>query len=417
MRINKKLLVILVAAFILRVAVILVFKTYEHPVTWEHEELANNMLAGKGFVCDFLHTPYKSLNAPLYSMLCFIIYKFTGHSYLAVFIVQSIFSVLLAAATFAIGKMIFGETVGLMSAFFTAFHPGFFYYDTFNLIPLSIDAFFIAFAVYLFMRFRDDLRPLNMALVGLVIGIGTLSRGIIGSLLPFLALYILLFLKRSLGDKIRAIAILFLAVFLTISPWLIRNHIVQKQFIFIASTTGENLWRGNNEHAIGTSLDAEGNSIFNLWPEDFREKVFSMNELEQKRFFEKEALGFIKNKPLEFLKLYFKKIRYFWWFSPQTGSLYARHYAVIYRSIYYAIFLFFILGLTTAMAWGNKGIHDNTYLIILVFMAVFMTQSLFYIEGRHRWLIEPLIMIYTSYGIINTFGFLKKIRGGCKCAY
>src|SRR3989338_9631765 len=135
MSIKRKLIIVLAIAFLARLALILILKTYSHPKVWEYEEIINNLISGRGFLYyHFGGVPYRSFNNPLYSFLSWGIYYITNHSYLAVLLVQSLFSVIVVYLIFSIGKILFDDKVGLFSAIFVAFHPGLLYYDVFDLL-------------------------------------------------------------------------------------------------------------------------------------------------------------------------------------------------------------------------------------------------------------------------------------------
>lgn len=406
---GNKIILVCIASFLLRLLLILKFKTYVSPNLWEYEEIANNLISGRGFLYHHLgKAPYRSFNNPLYSLLSLGVYLYTDHSYLAVLLLQSAFSMLCAYIIFKIGKIIFNEKVAFLSAILVAFHPGLIYYDIFNLIPLSIDIFFIAFVAFLFLRFKDKPNVNKMFLIGMIIGLGTLSRGIIVAILLALIIYIGIFFKDYfLGKKLSFISVLLVGTFLILSPWLIRNYIIHKELLLI-STTGETFWRGNNERASGTSISGKGIPIFELYPEEFRNKVYSLDELGQKRFFENEAWQFIRNYPLKFIKFYFKKVYYFWWFSPQSGILYPKLYFVIYKYIYSILLIFSLWGLLSISRTKEDSVRRGTWVIIAVFLVISFSQSLFYVEGRHRWLIEPLLIPFFIYGILLCYDASKR---------
>lgn len=409
MNMKKKLLILLAAVFLFKVLVIVYFKTYAHPVMWEFEGLVNSVLSGKGYVYNFLGTDYRSLNTPLYSLICLAIYAVTNHSYFVVLLLQSLVTIFLAFTIFNIAKTIFDETTGFVSAAVVALHPAFMYYDAFNLVPLSIDTFFVAIITFLFMKFQDRPSFLKMLAVGALIGLGTLSRGIVGAILPFLGLYFILCVKGiTLRRKSIYIAAIALATFIVIAPWTVRNYLVHKDFVFISSTTGENLYRGNNPYATGVSLTADGKSVRELWPKEVSDKIAGLDEIGQKKFFEKEAMNFIMNDPAAFVKLYLKKIYYFWWFSPQSGFLYPKAYLSIYKFFYSIVIIFSLIGIALASSLKGADRRRDALLVIFVILSVCIAQSFFYVEGRHRWLVEPLLLIFFSYGVTRSFEFVLK---------
>ena len=156
---------------------------------------------------------------------------------------------------------------------------------------------------------------------------------------------------------------------------------------------GLNLWIGNNPNASGSALTPEGKAVLRTIPENNWHRFLEMNETEQGDFLKDEALRFIKENPVTFLKLYFKKMFYFWWFSPQSGLLYPKEWLNIYKTLYAVMLVFFALGLyQTLFISKNK----EAILILLFFVSICAAQAIFFVEGRHRWAIEPLMMIYVA---------------------
>jgi len=407
--IRNWLIGILAVAFLLRIALIIVFKTYAHPVGWEYETIANNLLAGEGYAYDFLNTRYMSFNTPLFGFLCAGVYAVTNHSYFAILLIQSFFAICLALTVFKIAATVFDGYVGLLAAGLVAFHPGFLYYDVFNLLPFSIDSFLIAAIILLVLKNKDRPTLKSASTIGGLIGVAMLSRGITGVLLAFVLIYFLFARPVHPVSRLKIAACILCGTFLILAPWLIRNFVIHKQFVFISSTSGENFWRGNNVYATGTSYDKNKTPIFKLWPQTFQEKVFSMSEMEQQQFFQREAFDFIRANPGMAAALYAKKIYYFWWFSPQSGIIYPKNYLFIYRVYYILIVSFFIVGLTFAFASSKRDVFGSSLILICVPVCLCLGQSLFYVEGRHRWLVEPIMIIFFSYGMIESWRRLRSI--------
>ena len=408
-KIGLGLFFVLAAAFALRMALIVAFKTYAHPVGWEYETIANRLLAGEGYSFEFLHTIYKSFNTPLFGFLCAGVYAVTNHSHFAIFVIQSFFTIALVLVIFEIAELIFSEVVGLLAAAIVAFHPAFIYYDVFNLLPLSLDSFLIAAITLLLLKHKDKPTVMSMSLIGGLIGVATLSRGITGALLLFVIIYLLLFARSlNLKERLTMAMCVLCTSSIVLAPWLIRNYVVHKQFVFISSTSGENFWRGNNMRATGTSYDEHKITILDLWPAAFKEKVHSLTELQQKKFFEDEALHFIRANPLAAAKLYVKKVYYFWWFSPQSGILYPKSYLAAYKYFYTILVSFFIVGVGFAIASSKRQTMESSLILISVPLTICLAQSVFYVEGRHRWLIESIMMIFFSYGVLRCWKLLNE---------
>ena len=54
----------------------------------------------------------------------------------------------------------------------------------------------------------------------------------------------------------------------------------------------------------------------------------------------------------------------------------------------------------------------NVLCILLMLLSISLAQSIFYVEGRHRWAVEPLILIFTAAGILSFMPFSKKEKEG-----
>ncbi len=409
---TRPLLLILTVAFLTRIVLILVCETYATARVWEHETLANNLLAGNGYSFLHLNTIHKSFATPLFAFLCAGVYAVTNHSHFAVLVMQSLFSIALALTIFSLARRVFSGQVALLASAAVAFHPGFVYYDVFNLMPLSLDTFLIAFVVLLILKARERFSIKLMLALGFIIGLAVLSRGISGVLLPAAVIYLLFFVRDiSVPQRLKSAVCIVAATLVVLSPWLVRNYVLHKQ-VLISSTTGELLWRGNNSRATGTLYDQNRTKIFNLWPEDFKNQVCSMTELQQRQFFEDEAAQFIRQNPGVALGLYFRKAFYFWWFSPQSGLLYPRSYLAVYKVFYSAVLLFAITGAALGLRSPDRNRREATVILIGIVLVICLAQSVFYVEGRHRWLVEPLMLIFTAHGSLTAWAWIVERRRG-----
>ncbi|HKP38142.1 MAG TPA: hypothetical protein VJT71_14890 [Pyrinomonadaceae bacterium] len=132
-----------------------------------------------------------------------------------------------------------------------------------------------------------------------------------------------------------------------------------------------------------------------------------MTEMEQQAFFRDEALRFIRERPADALKLYLLKIYYFWWFSPSSGIPYYHTYVIVYRIFYVVALVFSLAGIVQAMRSPRPRTRESSLILLSVVLAICLGQSAFYVEGRHRWLIEPITLIFFSFA---TFELWKLFR-------
>jgi hypothetical protein len=219
-------------------------------------------------------------------------------------------------------------------------------------------------------------------------------------LLPIFILWIIFVFNQSLKKRLKIAFCFTLISFATILPWTIRNYFVTGEFILVGAVAEECFWLGNNPNASGSSYNVAGQTMrVDLAGEDLLRRVYSSNEIMQKKIFKDAAFDFIKNNPGKFMIFFLKKIYYFWWFSPQFGLLYPKLYIPFYKILYFLEFLFGIVGISLAMKSKNKTIIQSSVLIISVLLSISISQSLFYVEGRHRLALEPLLLIFAANGI------------------
>jgi len=95
------------------------------------------------------------------------------------------------------------------------------------------------------------------------------------------------------------------------------------------------------------------------------------------------------------------KLWYFWWFTPQAGLLYPTSWFRMYQAVY--VMLVVLVGLGFVGHWRAPGMvpldRHAARLVGGVCLSIALVQSLFYIEGRHRLAIEPLLVMFAGQGL------------------
>lgn len=406
-KMNKKLTMLIFLAFILRIFAIIILGRHINPELWEYDDIAINLIQQKAYVIKHLNTVYRSFGYPFYSFFSAFFHLLTKRNYLALEIIQIILSVASCFLIYLIAKRIFNKKVALLSLFMTATHPGLIVYTT-KIHELTLVVFFVLLIFLLITSLNYD-KIRNNIIIGILMGVGILTRPSIIFFVPLYFIYLWLS-RQKLRNIFKAWLITSLAAFLLILPWTLRNYNLHKRWIFITTNSAEHFWRGNNALASGSSLTRDGLSILEASPKDLREQIYKMNEIEQYDFFHRETFRFIKSNPLFFIKMVFKKFFYFWWFSPQAGKTYPALWSFIYKSYYGTVLLFFIIGFYLTVS-KRKGTSKAAIVLVLsLFISISLLHSFFYIEIRHRWAIEALMLIFSAYGFIMLLEQNKRIN-------
>ena len=97
-----------------------------------------------------------------------------------------------------------------------------------------------------------------------------------------------------------------------------------------------------------------------------------------------------------------------WWFSPMSGLLYPRYYLVLYKIFYSAMLVLACLGINSLLK-KRVSVRQEVYLLLFFLTFLSLFQALYYVEGRHRWSVEPILMIFSAAGILKlTNKFLER---------
>lgn len=370
-----------------------------HPELWEYDTLARSMLAGRGFSLRYLMITYYSYVTPLHAWASAAGYWLTG-SYVPIMLAQMAAGAALAVAVAAISQRIFGGWMAAaLAGTFVAIHPGFVLYNSTKAHSLAFDALFFALALLQTIRLAD--RPtLRRALVfGLIIGIGTLSRGTVVIMGPLGGLWMLARGPRESRKLLfRNLVFAGLLAAVIIAPWTIRNSLIHHRFVFLISTESEDFWLGNNPHATGHTLIDANNTVFMSLPPEERDDLYRQpNEMAQADWFSQRSRAFVKAHPGEFLRLWALKFFHFWWYAPQTGTAYPGSWFYLYMIFYLALLILAAVGVVRIFRLGPPATHLG-WLVGIFLVGLSLLQSVYHVDGRHRWGIEPILVALSGGG-------------------
>jgi hypothetical protein len=190
-----------------------------------------------------------------------------------------------------------------------------------------------------------------------------------------------------------------------LAPWLVRNALYLGEPL-ITTTSGENLWRGNNDLATGGVRDPRGRSLTRLnpdadvFPPAIARVLASGTELDREHIFRVEALRFIRERPADAFRLFIAKLRSFWWKIESRPEDYSPVAATAYEWIYRSELVLglggLFWGLRRSRSRGSAAAGTTFALLVGTMAGVSALQAAFYVEGRHRFLIEPLLLVFTA---------------------
>jgi hypothetical protein len=298
-------------------------------------------------------------------------------------------------------------TIGLLAGLLVALQPSLLYYSVVKSDPLPLNVLLLGLIAGAGADLILKPHPGRAAGLGLLLAMGVLSRGTPIVALLVVAVWLVVRWRRQAAIPI---IVMVSTLALGVAPWLIRNSRLLGRAL-ITTTAGENFWRGNHEGATGGVLDENGGQITTLIPANealpstIRSVLLSGTELDRQDIFMNEALSFIREKPGLATSLFLRKMRTFWWriesdprdYSPLASLAYEGVYRTELALALLGAFVLFRSPRDATLAPGRRTAGFS----IAVMIAISVLQSAFYVQGRHRFLIEPLLLMFTACGILE----------------
>jgi 4-amino-4-deoxy-L-arabinose transferase-like glycosyltransferase len=383
-------------AVLARLGVQAVTNAFAHPTVWEYEEIASNLVAGRGYTYASPDggTYVGSQSSPMYIAITAGVYLVSGHSHVAILVLQALLGGVTAALVAWLGARVFSRGAGFAAGMLVALDPALLIYAA-ELHSLTFDALANVALLCGTVAMPRRPGPVRLGGLGVAFGLAALTRATALVLLPVS----LLWLCRYRGVRLISLGAACMLLFgvLCYAPWPARNSVLLGQLMFGSSDSSEWFWRGNNPNATGASLAADGQRMLDLAPAEFRAEVAAADEAQRMTLYGDAAAQFVRADPWRTVGLFVMKLRDFWWGSVATGLLYPPVWLLAYRVWYVTMVLTAAWG-----AWSARRDPDQRSVVLLIgcmLLIISAAQAVFYVEGRHRFAIEPVLLVLAGAGI------------------
>jgi 4-amino-4-deoxy-L-arabinose transferase-like glycosyltransferase len=345
---------------------------------------------------------------PGYPLFLAGIYLIFGHSFTAVRLIQVGVDALTCVLVYAVGARFFNRRVAFLAATGMSLYPlqiymvGEFYSETFSFL-LQLVALWLA--VWMVER-RHWSIPL---LLGVSLAATTLTRPTAVFWIPLMVLWVGL-LPLPWKHKARDVALVLLGLALLFGPWIVRNYIVFREFIPIASLSGVGVWAGNNPLSGGGGMLPDERTWGEGAPEWGWMGWEGLSEVESSRRFLERGLSWIKENPLAFATLVPRKLLRLW--SPTSfGVQFSRHASPLLTAMIMPPYLMFLALAAGGMILSRRGWKEQFPLYALI-LGVNTLVALTYGATRYGIAMASCLCLYAAVSLDTLGSQLASGSGG-----
>lgn len=396
---RKWLWAILFAAGVLRGGAILMFDPPLISDDTDYDALARSIAHGDGYELEGKPTAYRT---PGYPLIVGGMYALFGDTKTPVRVLQGLSDVVSCFLVFVVGKRLFSEGVGLIGAAVFAFFPIEVLYVSHLMTETIFTSIFLLVIVLALQVGRTPSRPRRDIVLGALIGVDTLIRPVV------LIFPLLIFLWKSRGGiplytNLRSVALICIAAFLVISPWILRNYSEFHRFA-LTSNVGVNFWMGSHAGAGGAySFPKENNPLIAI-EDDFERSDLGI----------KLGLEFIVKHPLAYGVLLGKKfVRFFspdywlmmtmqynpaWVSTPNAATIFAQLSATILFILHIPYVGVLFLG-TFGLVCDARQDRGKIFVLRSLVLYWLLIHLIFFADARYRFPIMPVFMLASAYAL------------------
>jgi hypothetical protein len=401
---------VMVVGFAVRFCWILVF--HSNPVSdfAFYFRSAACIVRGYGYITDHgFATAYFPIGYPFFLAMLFRAFGITATIAQTANLVLSLVSLWLA---YLIARDIFrSEIAGRLSLLLLALYPNNIAYTSL-LATEILHLFLLLLGVWLLLPLiqrKEAVRTWRLLIVGLVFGFATLVK--VQTLMLPAALLILFprssWKMGSLFDRLKGIVIVYFAMVLSLSPWVIRNYRLFSDIV-LTNNGGLNLYIGNGPEADGTYVEIPWLGVVNSTSDEYRVNKTAGQE----------AIDYAKAHPWRTLALMPRKLvalfdngdgMYWNHISAGNEPESAGHFLSlldqvnpIYESVTYVLFAASLLfgcwkrlRLGKGNGWPLLGI-----VVVFYFIGIYLV---YYGAARYNFPIIPWMMMYAAALLSSVF--------------
>jgi len=355
--------------------------------------------------------------APLYPYFLGVLQVFFGNNLWLIRFLQIVLGAISCGLIFRVGEWLFSRPAGIAAGLILACYAPAIFYD--GLIEKSILDLTLLSGL-LFLLFASDWKEHwgQWLACGGILGLLGLSRENALILLPVVAAWIVIrYAERPLALRARWLGLLFAGLLLVLFPVGLRNLLVGGEFKLTTSQFGPNFYIGNNPSADGTygsirkvihETQLEGPDAKRLAE---RALGRSLTPGQVSNFWFERARQYVMAQPGHWLKLLGFKWLLVWNSREVEDSddfyIYQEWSWLLALLAWFSHFgvLVPLAAVGLMMTWRE---WRKLWLLYAMIFSLAASVAAFYIFGRYRYPLVPLLVLFAGAGAIETFRLCRQ---------
>jgi hypothetical protein len=394
----KFLTILLVISFIIFItASILVSKSFQLlRITTEgdaigYKQLAINLNNGSFKFTDSGPTAFRMPGYPIFLAFFNILLP---SAWWPVIVAQTIVGLGVIFLTFKLGQHLYpGSYVPIASALFVIINP-LLILSWISFLPEALAIAMVTLCVFLMFKVPNLEGKDWWLAIPLAMSIylkPTLVFFVIGMLI-LLTIRQLTIKKITFGALVRSLMPGILLILLLL-PWAIRNLIVMDSFVPLTTSSGSNLYGGNNPRADGGYVSTEPYILPDV------------DEVESDRIFRQRAINWIEDNPGKFLSLsVVKAARFFWVLSLGTAGFFNVP-PIAFIGILIVLLLFYSLAILGMWRTWKSGMRWEAVVMLTVPLTLLIPSLIAFGSSRFALPAFPILSVLAavSVGFFTSF--------------
>lgn len=365
--------------------------------------------------------------SPAYPFSIAVLWKLFGPTLPPIRLFQIALFVIMTLCYAQVTKKYFGKFAGLVAAAGFSLYPLFVFVATeiaTESLYMTLASLIFALTLMLLNKEEATNRGLLAFLTGLCCGIGTLTRPnmiFVFLMVQLLLVWYALTRREPLRNLVRPLIALWLGVFVTVTPWMIRNQLKLGAPV-IATNLYYNLHRGTFDLAndgipfgpIKIAVFEEHQVMYEDEIEDPRNSYLPRSEVESEQNARTAAIAAIQSNPIFWLKERLRNVAYLWlnlqWDFGLLENNPVGMVAAVSVTILYYFLLLAAIGGTIWIFKTNVQFDQRQFAVVAwAFILAAMSVVITIVGKRYRLsMIDPYLVMLASVAISACFNRVRR---------